>query len=237
MKTISIQTTQNVKIDYELAAWGDRLLAFIIDSAILYFCIWMFYFALPNAKYFHYLITIPIFVLFALASETLTNGQSIGKKIIGIKIVKLNSSTIRTSDFAIRWLFRFLDLYGSLGLLATLFVSSSQYRQRLGDMLASTVVVRLQPKSKLTLTDLLRIQTTQNYQPKYLQAIRLKENDVLTIKNLLDDFRDYPNDAHAHLMDEGALKVLQIMGLSDHQEERHLDFMRIVLKDYVVLTR
>ena len=35
MRTISINTTQNVAIDYELAGLMERLLAFLLDSIIL----------------------------------------------------------------------------------------------------------------------------------------------------------------------------------------------------------
>jgi len=237
LKSISIQTTQHVKIDYELASWADRALAFVIDAFVLAIFLWLMFLVFSGATYVHYLITLPVFLFLNVAIEVFNNGQSWGKKMMGIKIVKLNSSTLKTSDFAIRWCFRFLDIYGTFGLLASLFVGSSKNNQRLGDMLASTVVIRLNSKQRLSLSDLLRIQTISDYKPLYQQATRLSEKDVLTVKNVLDDFKDYKNIAHAQLVDECTAKIMQVMGLTEHQQDKNLEFLRIVLKDYVVLTR
>ncbi|MEN9523383.1 MAG: hypothetical protein RL065_1760 [Bacteroidota bacterium] len=237
LKSISIQTTQHVKIDYELASWADRALAFVVDGFVLAIFSWLMFLVFSGATYVHYFVTLPVFLFLNLINEIFNNGQSWGKKMMGIKIVKLNSSTLKTSDYAIRWCFRCLDIYGSLGLLASLFVGSSKNNQRLGDMLASTVVIRLNPKIKLSLADLLRIQTISDYEPLYNQVTRLSEKDVLTIKNVLDDFKEYKNNAHAKLVDECTEKIMLIMGITEHQQEKNLEFLRIVLKDYVVLTR
>ncbi|MFM2226213.1 MAG: hypothetical protein RJA07_2415 [Bacteroidota bacterium] len=237
MKSISIQTTQHVKIDYELASWADRALAFVIDAFVLIIFLWLMFAVFSDAKYLHYLITLPIFLFLHLIIEVLNNGQSWGKRVMGIKIVKLNSSTLKTSDYTIRWCFRCLDIYGSFGLLASLFVGSSKNNQRLGDMLASTVVIRLNPRQRLSLSDLLRIQTVNDYQPLYHQVTRLSEKDVLTVKNVLDDFKDHKNLVHAKLVDECTEKIMQVMGIVEHQQEKNLEFLKIVLKDYVVLTR
>jgi uncharacterized RDD family membrane protein YckC len=237
LKTISINTTQHVNIDYELAAWNDRALAFAIDIFILGIFLWLMFLVFPNSKYIHYIITLPVFLFTNLIIEIANNGQSIGKKMMRIKIVKINSAPLKTSDYAIRWCFRCFDIYCSLGFLASLFVGSSKYNQRLGDMLASTVVIRLNSKKKLSLSDLLRIQSISDYQPIYHQVVRLNEQEVLTIKHVLDDFKIYGNDAHAQLVDDCTAKVMAVMGLTEHLQDKHIDFLKIVLKDYVVLTR
>lgn len=237
MKTISINTSQHVNIDYELATWVDRALAFAIDLFIVGVFLWVMILVFPDSKYIHYIITLPVFLFANLIIEIAYNGQSLGKKMLRIKIVKINSTPLKVSDFIIRWCFRCLDIYGSLGLLASLFVGSSKYHQRLGDMLGATVVIKLNSTKKLSLSDLLRIQSIADYQPIYHQAIRLNEQEVLTIKQVLDDFKTYKNEAHAQLIDDCTTKVMALMGLEEHVQDKHVDFLKTVLKDYVVLTR
>ena len=60
LKSISIQTTQHVKIDYELASWADRALAFVIDAFVLAIFLWLMFLVFSGATYVHYLITLPL---------------------------------------------------------------------------------------------------------------------------------------------------------------------------------
>lgn len=74
--------------------------------------------------------------------ELLWRGQTIGKKVLGLRVVDERGLKLRPSQIVIRNLLRFVDglpLFYALGGVIALF---SARAQRLGDLAAGTVVVR-----------------------------------------------------------------------------------------------
>lgn len=244
MQTIEINTAQNVPIVYELAGLRDRVLAFIIDFIVLFGATMVIQiigalagFGQSSAWwYFIIVLEILIFFFYTPVMEILNNGQSVGKMALKIKVVRLDGQEVRMSDFLTRWIFRMVDIYFSLGAIAAMLVSSTEKGQRLGDLLSNTTVVRLQPKLTMALSDLAKIQTLENYTPKYPAARQLHEEDMLTVKLLLERYNKYPNEAHTQAIHKATKKIADLLKL-EALPARKADFLRTVLKDYVVLTR
>ena len=73
--------------------------------------------------------------------EIATNGQSPGKRVLGLRVIKVQGYPISFSDSAIRNIVRIVDMlpfaYG-VGLLTMLL---NKNWQRLGDLAAGTLVV------------------------------------------------------------------------------------------------
>jgi len=120
MKTIEINTAQKVTIQYELASLSNRFLAYSVDvlvlAAVLTFLTILGQAAIPNwdnMLVFIYLILLPIFLFYTLVSEVIMHGQTIGKKAMGLKVVKLNGDAPTTHDYVMRSMFRFIDLWMS----------------------------------------------------------------------------------------------------------------------------
>jgi len=100
MKTIDIRTTQNVTIEYELATLRERILAFFIDFVIVYVSFSILFFVLKAGftdvflGIDNYALTAVVlfsfFVFYQLFSEIIADGQSWGKKAVGIKVVRLD---------------------------------------------------------------------------------------------------------------------------------------------------
>lgn len=78
--------------------------------------------------------------LYLVVMEALT-GQTIGKMVMGIRVVKVDGTPISWKESIIRNILRIID-----GLLAyivgAIFVWTSPMKQRLGDKAAGTIVVR-----------------------------------------------------------------------------------------------
>ena len=68
-------------------------------------------------------------------------GQTLGKMALGIKVVREDGGTIGTRDAVLRTLMRIVDSIGSY-LVAFVVALVSDKSQRLGDMVAKTLVVR-----------------------------------------------------------------------------------------------
>src|SRR5690606_7183043 len=145
MKNIEIKTTLNVVLQYELASLRDRILAFLIDFVIMLFSILML-FAFANRIFDGTAMEVvgtlifSLFMFYSLAFEVLNNGQSPGKMAMRIRVVKTTSGRPKFADLAARWVFRLVDIYFSLGGIASVLIASSSKGQRIGDIVANTAV-------------------------------------------------------------------------------------------------
>lgn len=240
MRSIEISTTQNVTIQYDLADLKDRALAFLLDFVIFitgFFVLWFFTFLINiPGDYFFILIGAPVIIFYALVSEIVGNGQSIGKMALQIKVVKINGKQATMGDYLLRWIFRPIDIYLSLGSIAALLVSSSSKAQRMGDMLAGTTVIKVKPAVNMSLNDLMSISSLDTYQPVYTAVRTMSEDDMLLVKTVIERARKYPNPAHLEAVDMAVRHIVEKLGLSSMPVNK-ADFLRTVLKDYIVLTR
>src|ERR1700744_2524506 len=118
MQTIKITTSQNIDIDYEVAGLGERILARLIDLAI-FFLIYILGLSIGSlANWFTgenvtIIIAIIIYavllVFYDLIFEIFMNGQSIGKRIMKIKVISLDGGQPRIGQYFMRWMFRIVD--------------------------------------------------------------------------------------------------------------------------------
>jgi uncharacterized RDD family membrane protein YckC len=244
MASIEIVTSQNVPIEYELAGLRDRALAFLLDFVII--CVGIILVRLLFAiagmlsadadMYITFLVLVPIFFFYSLCMEIFNDGQSVGKLALRIKVVKLNGSEVTLSDYFIRWMFRMVDIYFSLGSIACMLVGSSEKGQRMGDIVANTTVIRLMPRHVMTLPDLLRIGTLDNYTPKFPEVKKLNEEDMLTVKAVIERYNKFPNESHREALEMTAKTIAGHLNLQKIPVNRS-EFLKVVLRDYVVLTR
>lgn len=242
MKTIEITTTQNVTIEYELATFRDRFFAFFLDfwilniGLLLLFLFWYWITGNAGTNYFLYLVLIPIYVFYSLASEVWMNGQTLGKKAIGIKVAKLNGKQPVVSDYLIRWAFRLVDIWFSSGTIAAVMVNSTTKGQRLGDMLAHTTVIKVRSTLNIEMADVLRINTRENYEPRYVQVRNLNESDMLLIKSVIERTKKYNNAAHRDALNQLVDKLRTVLNIAEVPKDK-IAFLKTLLNDYIVLTR
>jgi uncharacterized RDD family membrane protein YckC len=97
-----------------------------------------FYVGLHGTAAFGYLGLVLLY-FFSLEMAT---GRTIGKKILGLKVVSVDGTRPGVGRIAIRTLFRLVDWLPFFNLVGFILVVSLKSRQRLGDLVAKTVVVR-----------------------------------------------------------------------------------------------
>ena len=154
MKTHIVLTPANIEIEYRLAGAGSRLAAFVIDFALqIILCLmlaagvlFVIYdyniniLASLEGPAFAFLIIswFLIYFCYFIVCEMLMNGQSVGKKIFGLRVIRDNGQPIELQQCLVRNLFRsVLDIL-YIGLFFILF---SPKHKRIGDMVAGTVVI------------------------------------------------------------------------------------------------
>lgn len=245
MKSIDIRTAQNVAITYELASAQDRFLSFFLDVIIKFFglaCLNIIFEILFDGSdnILATVITLACFIfwifLFNLFCEYKLQGRTLGKRIIGIKVIKLNGQPAGIYDYLLRWSFRLIDGYSNLGIVGLMSIASTSNAQRLGDLVSNTICVKVKAKAQVSLDDILKIHTTDNYTPVYPAAKSLQEEDIVLAKQVIDRRRNHPNEAHENAEYALAERLSVVLGLAS-VPNNYSDFIRTVIKDYVVLTR
>lgn len=246
MKSIEINTSQNVKIDYQLASVGQRIFAFAIDLAIMtlvYMLVFLSTFTEGNSDselkiILFQLMAFSWFGFYSLISEQIGNGQSLGKLAMGIKVIKLNGEELAFYDYFSRWSMRIVDIYLSIGSIAMLLIASNKNGQRLGDIIAGTTIIRKKSNYGFTLKDILRLnlKDRETHQFEFPQATKLEEKDVILIKQLLLRNRTYRNKAHKKALNELVEKLVTLFELNSVPEDKEA-FLNKVISDYIILTR
>lgn len=243
MNTIEIRTAQNVVIEYELAALRERATAFLLDALMVLFfyalMLGLLGISLGGSGLISLLLglfPIILFVAYQLFSEVAANGQSWGKKRMGIRVVRLDGQEPGLSDYLLRAVFHIVDTVLSGTLLAALFISSSSKHQRLGDMAANTTVIRLRQNLSFKLEDILSINSLDNYELSYPEVRDLPESDILLIKATLTRYRLHRNPAHHTAVLELSARIQQELGISEAPRD-HLGFLNTLVRDYIVSTR
>ena len=246
MKTIDIKTTQNVTIEYELASLRERFLAFLIDALVVgvgcLIIVFIITSLLGESAYFGIasraisLFPLVSFIIYQLLSEVIADGQSLGKKALGIKVVRTDGREPGLSDFLLRAVFHLVDTVLSFGIVAALLVSSSDKSQRLGDLTANTAVIRVKFNTLFRLEDILKINSLADYEPEYPQVRQLSEQDMLLIKNIISRHRKYKNKAHQEVLNELVVKLQTDLQIQKRPLDK-IDFLKTLIRDYIVLTR
>jgi uncharacterized RDD family membrane protein YckC len=252
---VQFTSSQFVQIEFEYASIAQRVAAYIIDNVIL--AVYLFIAAMSLEfndlfpSYGHYLffsallIKLP-WILYQAVMEYLTGGQTVGKMILGIRVVQSSGERIGFRQVITRWFFRGDFLWISPGffvlfiptwnILDTIFTSLSAKNQRLGDVLAETIVVRNKSLNEYTFADILKIQSNESYVPTYPQVVVFTDEDMIYLKNCLQQLKKRPRQEIKQLCVEVADEAARLIGLEQTPPERQ-KFLETLLSDYVVLTR
>ena len=237
MQTIEIQTTQNVNIEYPIASAGERIVAALIDQiiligyliAIIFFYIWLI--DTTEGSSFHFpvayfvILFLPYF-FYHLLCETFLNGQSFAKKMMKMRVVKVDGIQAGIGSYFLRWILAPIDYFFFLGLIILLINGKGQ---RLGDLAAHTTVVKLKAEAKLDETILTA--TPANYTVVFPQANLLNDGDISIVKEVLDlNYKKPDVKVYMNILNKTKEAVQNKMGV--HSELHPLTFLDTVLKDY-----
>jgi uncharacterized RDD family membrane protein YckC len=154
---LNIDTPELVSIEFPLAGIGSRFIGILVDSLILgatlILLVFLAAFILPALGYFgsksaSWGIGIFLLILFLLfwgyfaLFEAFNNGRTPGKRVAKIRVIHQSGRGVNFAEALARNLVRIIDyLPGFYGVgIAAMFMSRQS--QRLGDMVAGTLVVR-----------------------------------------------------------------------------------------------
>lgn len=248
-KTIEIQTTQNVTIEYELGSIRERIFAFLMDMLLvlvgcfvllIIFSIFMAS-GIFSGPFWGVVMIVTFFLLFFFYNilfELFNYGQTPGKRAMNIRVVRLDGKDPEWSDLVLRALLQMIDSLLSLGVMGVLLIKTTEASQRLGDMAANTTLIRVvNSGSVFALRDILNIASLENYTPVYPQVRQLSEKDMIFIKNVILRCQKYPNQAHLNAMENLTMHLMNVLNINRISQIDQMEFLRTLLRDYIVLTR
>lgn len=234
MQRIQVQTAQNVKIAYDLASIGDRIVAFLIDIILIGFLFMGFTFLMdfiniPLSTTVTLIFIIP-FMIYHLLFEIFFNGQSLGKMAMKIKVVMLDGSQPSIGAFIIRWMFRLLEITGTSGSVALVTILINGKGQRLGDIAAGTTVVKLQMNVAVTRHELIK-QEKSDYMVSFDKVEQLTDADIAVILESLKIFRNSGNRTPIEATEQKIKDLLSI-----ESDLPSVKFLYTIVRDYNHLT-
>jgi uncharacterized RDD family membrane protein YckC len=232
METYQFNTSQNVTLEYPIASVGDRLLSTLVDQLIggiyllgaliifvqldIEFAIWQLIFLIPILLY-HFIF------------ELLFNGQSPGKMILRIKVIKTDGSALTAGSCFIRWIFRLVDITLFMGAIALLIIILNGKGQRLGDLAAATTVLKLPRKKDLRASIWQEIE--KNYEPQFRQVEYLSDENIRTVKEVLEISGQQKDESKKKEIQRKARQAIEKkIGVDSNISDT--EFLKIILKDY-----
>ncbi len=153
-RRIEVDTPEHVRLDYVLADLGSRAAALAIDLAILIVSLVLLRVVLGEAGVLGEWVrsvsgTILVFALFFaqwgyfLLFEGLGGGRTPGKRVVGLRVIHVGGEPLSFQASVLRNLIRIVDLQpAASGMAGAVCILVNRRAQRLGDLVAGTIVVR-----------------------------------------------------------------------------------------------
>ena len=195
-----IETPENISFGYDVAGIGSRFLATLIDTLIQGITYTALVVTLMLLDYTRVLRNLPpelinwvpiifIFVLFLvqfgyfLLLEIFTNGQTPGKRLFKLRVVKENGYPLSAVDCIIRNLVRIIDFFPFGYGVGLIVMFCNDNAKRLGDYAAGTLVVKMRDEVKLS--DLQKSLAPGRYAPDFAGLENLRARDIELIESFL----------------------------------------------------
>ncbi len=232
---LTIETAQNVEIEHHVANLGERIAAYLLDGIVqvAYIIVVILIFSIiePRSDEARWGLGLTLglpFLFYHFVMEVFFHGQSVGKKALKIKVVKLNGSEVRLTDYFLRWLLRIVDINIFSGAVAIISILATGKGQRLGDILAKTTVVSTRPRTSLHHSHLAPV--TENHEITIPEVALLDDEDIATIKEVMQFVQTNQSHHAVQLAYKTKLALEEKMGISSDMKARV--FFEIILLDY-----
>lgn len=248
---VKLDTGFNIEVEFHISPFHRRFFAWLIDFILQLLYLWfaplllteIFGRGWDNETWANVLFLLPL-MFYHLVCELSMNGQSVGKLIMGIKVMTLQGGEPSLSQYLIRWLFRVIDfpvfyilfiIFGQVtwatfwivplafaGLVSVIITPKSQ---RIGDLVADTILIDL--KNRTSWQDTVFTEVEDTYKPRYPQVMQLSDKDINTLKSIIVSVtRKNDYDLSLRIAD----RIKSKLRIDSDQDS--LEFLQTLLKDY-----
>ncbi len=249
MPIVKLDTGFNIEVEFPVALFWKRLLAWTIDVLICWMIIKTLAFMLQIESFFVWtsvwdlrglLVNLPV-LFYHLFFEVALNGRSPGKMAMQLRVITEEGGQPSLGQYLIRWVFRWVDLPYWIaiaaalntipwwtfplifsGIAAVLFTPRSQ---RSGDMVAVTILI--ETKTRTSWQDTVFTEISETYKPKYPGVMQLTDRDINTLKNIIETVKKKNDHELARRIAD------RIVSKTNMQTDEYpIDFLERLLTDY-----
>ena len=161
-RTTDLELPEEIDLQLAVANVGSRTLAILADLGIcgvllltVYLLTTLFAQAAGDSaitRLSSHVMTIVLLVLIFAVQwvyfgmfEWLWNGQTPGKRLLHLRVIKIDGAPVSWVDVLLRNLARPIDAFGPMGLIGLLMIFVTPRAQRLGDLMGRTLVIHETP--------------------------------------------------------------------------------------------
>ncbi len=246
MLLVKLDTGFNIEVDFMIPGFFKRLLAWLIDLAIMFAYLYLGYRLFGDVLnesdhlWMRVLFSLPV-LFYHLLCEVFLNGQSIGKKAMRIKVISADGGEPSLSQYLIRWSFRLADFptwlllfigNNALPWWCSIFIFAglasilmTRHTQRIGDLVAGTILI--DTRNNTSWEDTVFTELSDDYKPLYPQVMQLSDKDINTLKSIISSVhksRDYDLSMRISARIRSKLDI--------YSDQDSLEFLETLLKDY-----
>jgi uncharacterized RDD family membrane protein YckC len=249
MISVKLDTGFNIEVDFPISPFHRRMFAYIIDVLVMYLYwlggAWLLGLITgkneSSVQWVYYIFLLLPILFYYPAMEILTHGQTVGKKILGIRVITLDGGQASISQYLLRWVFRTVDFpiwifyeiwsnelpwYSSILVfsgIASVIISDKS--QRIGDIVAGTIVIFT--RSKTSWQDTVFTEVESGYKPRYPQVMNMSDKDINSLKMIIETVKKNKNHELAFRISERIKWKLNMQADQDA-----IDFLETLMKDY-----
>jgi uncharacterized RDD family membrane protein YckC len=153
-----LELPEEIDLQLEVANVGSRTLAILIDLALCGMVLFVVYSLtllidrdttgdLITRFSGHAMTILLLLLIFGFQwgyfnlFEWLWNGQTPGKRLLHLRVIKIDGTPVSWIDVLLRNLSRPIDTFGPMALIGLMMIFISRKAQRLGDLIARTLVI------------------------------------------------------------------------------------------------
>jgi uncharacterized RDD family membrane protein YckC len=156
---LTIATPEGITFDLPLAGPVSRCLAWLVDAGCIMVAVQTVtalasVLGILHADLSRAVTTLLFFgvsIGYAIVLEWYWHGQTVGKRVMGLRVMDLRGLQLHPSQIVIRNLLRFIDSLPLLYMIGGVVCLINRHGQRLGDLAANTIVIQ---ESRLVQPDL-----------------------------------------------------------------------------------
>jgi uncharacterized RDD family membrane protein YckC len=241
MSIIQINTAFNIDLEFDVAEFHKRLLAYIIDFILMIIYLW----SMKSVMYYGFnldfetnmgldilVISIPL-LFYSLLAELWMNGQTIGKKIMSIRVISLEGGEPTLGQYILRWITKFFEwpfLFGYIFFSkedAFAYIFSYAFVTGLFGI-AVVIIIAVNTKTQLTINDTIFMEVNKaDYKVMFPAVMRLSDRDINTIKGVVTQAN---RSGNYEMCNRVAMKVKDVLKINT---DMHPDqFLDKLLEDY-----
>jgi len=156
MNRVSLRMPEHIEVSYELAGLGSRFVANLLDTFIVVVVVGVLAIGigylrnrfLPEfgegwvAAVIIIASVVLLYIAYFVYFEVTAQGQSVGKRAAGLRVIAVDGSPISFEQSAIRNILRIFDAMPPFALAGVAAAFWTKRQQRLGDLAAGTMVVK-----------------------------------------------------------------------------------------------